>query len=109
MHSDTYSKSDDSGIVNILYNPKLLVEILDRYMSIQPLWSALITKTRLSNALEERWFGFLKHNSFNGAKYLPPSLFIRKVRAHVEEISKETSLGINKERLAAAREKKICL
>lgn len=75
-------------------------------MSIYPLWSALITKRRLSNALIERWFGFLKNNHLNGAKFLSPSTFIRKVRAHVNKISKEASLGINKCNLASVPKKK---
>lgn len=70
-------------------------------MPFFPLWSSVITKKRLSNALIERWFGFLKNNLLNGNRNTKPTTFIRKVRRHVKKVSNEVKYGISKYRLAS--------
>lgn len=73
--------------------------ILDRYMPLYPLCSSIITKKKVSNALIEQWFGFLKHSLFQNQKKFRPTAFVKRVRRHVLKVFDEIELNISKHRL----------
>ncbi|CAH1114925.1 unnamed protein product [Psylliodes chrysocephalus] len=75
---------------------------MDCYIGFFPLWISVITKERLSNALVERWFGFLKKYIHLGSRDLRTMVFIKKVRGHVISVNNKISLGISKNMLASA-------
>lgn len=95
---DNHSFAEDIEI-NTYYNQNILEILTERYMPFFPLWSAIVTKERNSNALIERWFGFLKYNLLNGNKNQRPTTVIKKIRKHVLKVSKETEWGIPKNKL----------
>ncbi|CAG9773422.1 unnamed protein product [Ceutorhynchus assimilis] len=99
--SNTFSQivSTEGSHNNIYFNIKIYNTLLNKYIPLCPLWSAVMHKQniiRLSNAPIENYFGDLKLNTLNCERNLKCSKFIRILRRDVLAFKVESDLEIPK-------------
>lgn len=79
-------------VQNKLFNSEFLKLLLEKYLPLCPLWSAIMLgeSYSISNSLVENFFSQLKNNKLRGEKNLKCSHFIRKLREDVLSLKVES-------------------
>lgn len=102
IHNEIISRIENSSstnIENVYSNKEFLGLILKKYMPFSPFWTCILTRKRLSNAIIENYFGYLKNGILEGSKNMKCSRFIRAYQNDIHALCNEVKINIEKSNL----------